>query len=208
MDRTLVRVDTATLYTRWQRARGRATWRDAARVAWWLAQYGLGVIDAPKIARRVAQGYAGKQEAWMISHCEEWFADAVLEHVCDAGREAVERHRAEGDVVAIVTSATPYAARPLARELGIDHVLSTELRSEAGVLTGELVEPMCYGPWKIDHSLRLARREGFDLADATFYTDSITDLPLLEAVARPVCVNPDARLARLAKRRRWRVEHW
>lgn len=208
MDRTLVRVDTATLYTRWQRRRGQATWRDAARVAWWLLQYGFGVIDAPKIARRVARGYAGKEEAWMIAHCERWFSECVLEHVCDAGRAAVERHREAGDVVAIVTSATPYAARPLARELGIEHVLSTELASEAGVLTGELVEPMCYGPWKIDHSRRLADRAGFSLADAVFYSDSITDLPLLEAVGTPIAVNPDARLARLAKRRRWRVEHW
>ena len=144
----------------------------------------------------------------MISHCNEWFGESVLPHVCDAGRAAVEHHRAAGDVVAIVTSATPYAARPLAKELGIEHVLCTELEVVEGRFTGEIVEPMCYGAGKIERARELAKREGFSLSDATFYSDSITDLPLLEAVRRPVCVNPDSRLRRVARRRHWRVEHW
>jgi phosphoserine phosphatase len=54
----------------------------------------------------------------------------------------------------------------------------------------------------------LSERHDFSLVDATFYSDSITDLPLLERVSHPVAVNPDARLRRIAERRGWRIERW
>jgi HAD superfamily hydrolase (TIGR01490 family) len=209
MDRTLIRGDSATLYTRYRRDIGEASWRDTVRVAWWLLQYTFGVIDAPRVAEQVLQKFRGKKESWMIETCEQWFIDYVLPEVREAGRAAVRRHRDQGELVAIVTSATPYAARPLARELGIEHVVCTELEvDDSGCFTGNVRQPMCYGPGKIDHALSIAEREGFDLDDAIFYSDSITDLPLLERVKTPVAVNPDTRLKRIAVRRGWQIERW
>ncbi|HMJ12429.1 MAG TPA: HAD family hydrolase [Polyangiaceae bacterium] len=209
MDRTLIRKDTATLYTRYRRDIGEASWRDTVRVAYWLLQYTLGVIDAERVAAQALRSFTGKAESWMVSTCEEWFQGYVLPHVCEKGREAVARHRERGDIVAIVTSATPYAARPLARELGIDHVVCTELEvDDAGCFTGQVRRPMCYGPGKIELSQRIAQTLGFSLEEATFYSDSITDLPLLERVKSPIVVNPDARLRRIAQRRRWPIEIW
>ncbi len=209
MDRTLIRKDSATLYTRYQRDVGEVGLWDVVRVGWWLLQYTFGVIDAPRVAQKVLSGYRGRDEKSMIESCDVWFRDYVLPHVCDLGREAVRRHQDAGDVVAIVTSATPYAAEPLARELGIEHVVCTRLEVDAeGLFTGRLVQPMCYGPGKIELAQRMAEQEGFELGAATFYSDSITDLPLLERVERPVTVNPDARLRRLARRRGWPIERW
>ena len=209
MDRTLIRKDTATLYTRYQRDVGEAGLSDVLQVGWWLLQYTFGVIDAPRVAQKVLAGYRGRDEKSMIASCDVWFADYVLPHVCDAGREAVRRHQDAGDVVAIVTSATPYAAEPLARELGIEHVVCTRLEVDAeGLFTGRLVQPMCYGPGKIERTQRIAESEGFELGAATFYSDSITDLPLLERVKTPIAVNPDARLRRIARRRSWPIERW
>jgi HAD superfamily hydrolase (TIGR01490 family) len=208
MDRTLVRIDTATLYVRYQRDSGQATWRDAARVAWWMLKYTLGVIDAPKVAERALQSFRGKEETWMIETCEQWFVDYVLEHVAEHGRRAVERHRNAGDVTAIVTGATPYAARPLARELGIDHVVCTILEVTEGRFTGQVVPPMSYGAGKVALAERLAKEQGFALDEAVFYSDSITDLPLLERVGTPIIVNPDSRLRRIARRRGWPIERW
>lgn len=208
MDRTLVRRDTATLYVRYQRDTGLATWRDTTRVAWWMLQYTFGVIDAQRVAVKALESFRGREESWMIETCDQWFIDYVLEHVCARGREAVHRHREEGDVLAIVTGATPYAARPLARELGIDHVICTELEVIDGCFTGRVVQPIGYGEGKVALTEKLAGTLGFDLAASTFYSDSITDLPLLERVAAPVIVNPDARLRRVAEKRRWPVEQW
>lgn len=208
LDRTLVRKDTATLYTRYLHDRGEATWRDTARVAWWMFGYTLGMIDAERVARRALASYRGKDEQTLRDSCEQWFAEYVVPHVSDAGRETVERHRRLGEVIVIVTGATRYAAEPLARSLGIRHVVCTELEVDAaGRLTGELSE-LCYGPSKVRLAERVAARENFALGEAAFYTDSITDRPLLECVADPVVVNPDARLRRLARQRHWRIEKW
>jgi HAD superfamily hydrolase (TIGR01490 family) len=208
MDRTLVRIDTATLYVRYQRDVGDATWRDASRVAWWMFQYTLGIIDAESVAKQAMESFKGKEEVWLRDTCKIWFKDYVLEHVAEAGRSAVRKHTEDGDLVAIVTGATPYAALPLAEELGIPHVVATHLEVENGRFTGDVEKPMSYGKGKVVRAERLAAEQGFSLGDATFYSDSITDLPLLERVKTPVIVNPDRRLRRIANQRGWRVETW
>lgn len=209
MDRTLVRCDTASLYVRYQRAVGEATAWQQARAAWWLLQYTFGVIDAEGIAEQALADFRGREERWMAHACRDWYRRYVRPHVAAAGREAVARHRARGDFVAIVTGATRYAAEPLAEELGIDHVVCTRLDvSSAGRFTGRVIKPLCFGPGKITLARAITDARGLRLEDATFYSDSITDLPLLEAVAEPVVVNPDARLARIARARRWPIERW
>jgi HAD superfamily hydrolase (TIGR01490 family) len=209
LDRTLVRKETASLYVRYQREIGEATWRDAVRVSYWVAQYTLGVIDAPDVAARVMRSFAGMSETVLAARCDDWFHRFVERHICDGGRAAVALHRARGEHLAIVTGASPYVSRPVARTLGIDHVVSSELEVGAdGCFTGRLVDPLCYGEGKIVRASRLAEELGFDLRASTFYSDSFTDMPLLAYVAEPVVVNPDPRLAREARRRGWRVETW
>lgn len=208
MDRTLVRVETASLYVRFQREIGEATLKDSVEVAWWVLQYTFGVLDAPKVAGRVIAQLAGKSEREMEERCEDFVRRYVAHHVPPAAREAIARHERRGDLLAIVTGASPYVARPVARLTGIPHVVSSELEVEDGRFTGKPSDPLCYAEGKIVRTTRLAEEHGFSLADATFYSDSFTDLPLLAAVGEPIVVNPDPRLAREAKRRGWRVERW
>ena len=209
MDRTLVRRETASLYVRYQREIGEASLLDLARVTYWVAQYTLGVIVVESVARRSLAALAGTPEQRLIDRCDDWFGRYVLPHVTDAGRHAVAYHRARGDVVAIVTGATSYAARPLARLLGIEHVVASELeRDEDRNFTGRPEQPLCFGAGKITRAGALAKQLGFDLEKAVFYSDSYTDLPLLAHVAEPVVVNPDARLRRHALREGWRIERW
>jgi HAD superfamily hydrolase (TIGR01490 family) len=209
MDRTLVRKETASLYVRYQRERGEATIRDSARVLWWVTQYTFGVIDAPDVAARALRQLEGMHETVLAARCDDLFRRRIEVHVADRGRVAVEAHRSRGDVLAIVTGASPYLARPLARRLRIEHVVSSELELDASSrFTGRVVDPLCYGMGKVLRAERLARLVGFRLEDASFYTDSLTDLPLLDRVREPVVVNPDPRLARVARKRGWRVERW
>lgn len=209
MDRTLVRVETATLYVRHQRRRGEATWRDMVKLAWWVMQYNVGVLDASRVAENALVKVRGMPETVLAARCDDWFHQEVERHVTDAGREAVRRHREAGDVCAIVTAASPYGARPLASLLGIEHVVSTVLEvDERGHFTGRAERPLCIGEGKLERATRLLTALGLAVEDATFYTDSIQDLPLVERVRDPVCVNPDPRLRRLARKRGYRIESW
>ncbi len=209
MDRTLVRRETATLYVNYMRRRGEAGLRDLARVTFWVAQYTLGVIDAPAVARQAARELEGLPESTMQARCEDLFFRDVERYVSEVGRRRVIEHRARGDLLAIVTGATPYVVRPLGRRLGIEEIVSSVLEVTGdGRFTGRFVEPLCYGEGKLARARELAVRRGFRLEEATFYSDSLTDLPLLEAAGEPVAVNPDLRLARVAKKRGWRIERW
>lgn len=208
LDRTLVRKETATLYVRWEREHGEAGLGDLAKTLFWVAKYTLGILDAETVAAKVAWELRGKPEQAMIDKCEAWCARDVLPLVGDGAKAAVRAHQEAGDLVAIVTGASPYVAGPVARHLGIEHVLSSELEVEDGVFTGRFVDPLCYGRGKITRVARLAETLGFDPREAIFYTDSVTDLPLLEAVGERVCVNPDGRLRREAMRRGWPVVRW
>jgi HAD superfamily hydrolase (TIGR01490 family) len=209
MDRTLVRRETASLYVRYQREHGRAGWRDTAQVAFWVAQYTLGIIDAPSVAVRALRQLEGTAETVLSARCDDWFRLLVERHITDKGRIAIETHRERGDLLAIVTSASQYTARPLARLLRIEHLVASELEVDSsGRFTGKPVFPLCYGEGKVDRAARFAEIQGFQLEDSTFYSDSFTDLPLLERVRAPVVVNPDSRLARVARKRGWPIEIW
>ena len=76
---------------------------------------------------------------------------------------------------------------------------------EGGVFTGRVVQPICFGEGKIYWLQQLIEHHGLDLAKSYFYTDSITDLPLLDLVGHPVATNPDPLLYRTAVKRRWPV---
>ena len=112
--------------------------------------------------------------------------------------------------MAIVTGATPYVrvAKSSRASLRIDHVVATHLEVEVGRFTGRIHQPMSYGAGKVVLAEKLAAEQGFDLGEATFYSDSITDLPLLERVKTPIVVNPDRRLRRIALRRGWEIQVW
>lgn len=209
MDRTLLEKETASLYVRYQRQIGEATTLDLLRTLGWVAQYTIGTLDMQRVAQKALRTLAGVPEIVVAARCDDWFRRSVEKYVTDGGRRAVRDHLGRGDVCAIVTGASAYASRPLARLLRIPHVVSTVFEvGEDALFTGRPVLPLCFGEGKLARATVLASELGLSLDDAVFYTDSISDLPLLERVGEPVAVNPDSRLLRVARRRGWRIEQW
>ena len=117
-------------------------------------------------------------------------------------------HRAEGRLVVIVSASPDEIVRPLAEYLGADEALATRAKLEAdGRYSGEL-ELYCYGHAKVGAIEELAAARDIDLARSWAYSDSVTDLPMLEAVGHPVVVNPDRPLLRVAREREWEVRRF
>jgi HAD superfamily hydrolase (TIGR01490 family) len=208
MDRTLIDTHTAKLYVRYQRDLGEIGVLETLRTSYWLLQYTIGVIKAEEVALHVLEGYRGKTDAWLTDRCQRWFQSHVREHISNVGRARVRDHLQAGHAVAIATSAVRQIAEPLARELSIPHLVCSELEVRDGELTGSFNRPLCYAAGKLERAKALVRSLDARLEDTAFYTDSITDLPLLEAVGHPIVVNPDARLRRAARQRGWIIEDW
>jgi HAD superfamily hydrolase (TIGR01490 family) len=122
--------------------------------------------------------------------------------------ELIEQHHNEGRKTVIISSSPIETVEPLGEYLGVDAVIATRARLDAdGRYTGDL-EFYAYGPHKADAIREMAVTEGIDLVRSYAYSDSITDLPMLELVGNPVVVNPDRDLLRVARDREWEVREF
>jgi HAD superfamily hydrolase (TIGR01490 family) len=122
--------------------------------------------------------------------------------------ELIDEHHREGRKTVIISSSPIETVEPIGEHLGVDDVIATRARLDAqGRYTGDL-EFYAYGPYKADAIREMAVAQGIDLARSYAYSDSITDLPMLELVGNPVVVNPDRELARIAREREWEVRYF
>ena len=117
----------------------------------------------------------------------------------------IDEHMREGRRVFIVSASPEEVVRPLARYIGVNEIIATKARIDAdGKYTGE-VEVYAYGKQKADAVRKIADAEGISLADSYAYSDSMTDLPLLELVGHPHAVNPERELKGIAEERAWPI---
>lgn len=210
VDLTLLRVSSGSQWISYLRRRGEVGIGMMLKAAFWTMQYKLAFLDMETVGRRLIADIEGDTEADMLQKCEAFWAHHILPHVAPDGRSTVAWHKSQGHVPVLLTSATQYVAEPLARELGIDHVLCTRLivDPDRGVFTGAAEHPMCYGDGKVVYAERFAQQVGCDLTGSYFYTDSYSDLPMLLRVGKPRVINPDTRLQRHAKKHGWPIARW
>jgi putative phosphoserine phosphatase/1-acylglycerol-3-phosphate O-acyltransferase len=117
----------------------------------------------------------------------------------------VKAHQRRGHTVAIATSATRFQVAPLARELGVEHVLCTELEVNAGVLTGRVDGRTLWGPGKSAAVRAFATEYDVDLSSSYAYANGDEDVPFLRSVGHPCAVNPQPALAQAAAEEGWPV---
>ncbi len=148
--------------------------------------------------------------------CRGWPADRVSEivarhldqiilpHVYAEAHRLIAGHRDSGQDVIIVSSSGQEMVGPIGAWLGASEIIATRMAVADGCYTGEM-EFWAYGEAKARKVRELAARRGYWLPDCYAYSDSVTDLPLLEAVGHPHAVNPDRALRKIARERCWPV---
>jgi HAD superfamily hydrolase (TIGR01490 family) len=134
----------------------------------------------------------------------ETLHDIVTPLVFAEAADLIAAHKLCGRDVVVVSASGEEIVAPIARALGATHAMATRMVTEDGKYTGE-VAFYCYGEGKVQAIRELAAREGYPLEHCYAYSDSITDLPMLEAVGHPSVVNPDRGLRREASERGWPV---
>jgi HAD superfamily hydrolase (TIGR01490 family) len=148
---------------------------------------------------------AGRPVDQLRQLAEEIFDELMAERIW-AGTHALARmHLDAGQRVWLVTAAPVEVGLVIAQRLGLTGAMGTVAEIADGAYTGRLVGGMMHGPAKAAAIADLAAKEGLDLARCAAYSDSINDVPMLSAVGRPVAVNPDSALRRVARERGWEV---
>lgn len=207
MDGTVLARSTIAMYVSQLERQGLVRTGDELRLLTWSLLYRLGRLRAEQAFGWMAERLAGREERELFEEGERWYAESFASHIYEEAQLLMAEHTAQGHRLALLTASSPYIALPLARQLGIatGDVLCSRFCVEDGLLTGKLVEPLCFGQGKVLHAREHAARHGFDLSRSFFYTDSVSDLAMLEEVGRPRVVNPDRLLRRKAKRSGWPV---
>jgi putative phosphoserine phosphatase / 1-acylglycerol-3-phosphate O-acyltransferase len=199
VDRTLIAGFSAAAFVREQLLSGRVWPSELAEMTLGALAFALGRRGFSGFVTSATASYRGMRESTLVEIGERIFAKQLAKLVYPEARALVRTHRDRGHTVAIVSSALRYQVEPLARDLDIEHVLCTRLEVDDGVFTGRVGHPTCFGEGKAIAVRDLAERLGLDLAESWFYTDSYDDLPALAVVGRPRPLNPDDRLAAVAR---------
>lgn len=173
--------------------------------------YALGLVSAQEFCDFYVGTLAGRSAAEWGPLRDDWFRTEVEPRFPAAARRCVAQHLDAGDRVVLSTATNRFLSEPSARHLGIAELIATECEVAGdGRFTGRTLGTpnMREGKLQRLHDWLYAQRlalGALDAVDSTMYSDSINDLPLLEAVRHAVAVNPDKRLAAVARERRWPV---
>ncbi|MGH2760775.1 MAG: HAD-IB family hydrolase, partial [Actinomycetota bacterium] len=162
--------------------------------------------DRGEFLRRFYRRYADAPMEEIHELAREAFHELVLPNAFPDALRRVREHRRAGHRVVFLTGALDFTVAPL-NPLA-DIIAAARLRSSNGRYTGELEEVPYAGDARASYLRRLAKEVGADLSASYAYGDSLSDLPMLESVGHPVAVNPDPRLRRVARDRRWALERW
>jgi alcohol-forming fatty acyl-CoA reductase len=163
--------------------------------------------DRGDFLRSFYRRYDGAPLDLLRADALEMFHHLLLAKSFPAGFARVRAHRALGHRTVLITGALDFVVEPLAPLF--DEVVCARLGQDAeGRLTGRLDQLPPTGEARALVLADYAASQGLDLGEAVAYADSASDLPLLECVGFPVAVNPEARLAAIARRRGWHVEQW
>jgi HAD superfamily hydrolase (TIGR01490 family) len=166
---------------------------------------GADEVKMERMRREAAKMTEGWEQDRVRQVVTEVLEEVISPLIYSEALERIHDHRAAGRLVCIVSSSPQEIVEPMARMLKIDHCIATRPRVVDGRYTGEL-DFYAYGPHKAAAIQALGEELGLDLGGSYAYSDSATDLPMLELVGNPVAVNPDKALRRIAIEREWTIE--
>lgn len=209
LDRTVLDVNSGELWMRAELRLGFISRGQALRASIYLVGYHLGLLDVSSFVRAAIGTLNGERESVIRERTRVFFEAEIRARIRPGARLVLEKHRAAGDRLVLLTTSSNYLSELVSAELGLDDYLCNRfvVRGD-GTFTGAPREPLCYGPGKVEIAQAFALEHGGLLSDSTFYSDSMSDRPMLEAVGHPIVVHPDPRLRQLARRRRWPIVDW
>ncbi len=207
LDKTVIATASVIAFSRPFYREGLLTRRILARGLWsqvMFLRFGAGAQALERMRQRLLRVTEGWEQERVRRVVTDTLVQVVAPIVYREALDLIAQHKEAGRRVYIVSAAPEEIVEPLSHYLGADGAIGTQAAVSAGRYTGQLLS-YSYGPSKAEHIRQIAERDGIDLSDSWAYSDSATDLPMLEAVGHPVVVNPDRALRRIARMRDWPV---
>lgn len=207
LDKTIIAKSSAFVFSRAFFQEGLINRRAVLKSTYAQFMYLLAGADAEQMERmraHITAQCAGWEIAQVTAIVEETLHDVVDPLVYAEANELIAAHRKRGEDIVVVSASGAEVVQPIAKMMGATHIVATRMVAHDGRYTGD-VEFYCAGENKALAARQLAQQQGYDLQRCHAYSDSISDLPLLESVGHPTAVNPDRALRREAAVRGWPV---
>ncbi len=207
LDHTLIPFDSSLSWIRFLIAEGELAPGFDERYLEHCRRYVDGELDAASLHRFALGTLAGRSVETTLD-LQARFAQTVGTSLPVPARQLVRRHRAAGELCCIVTATTRVVAAPFAEAFGVEHLLASEAEVRGARFTGAVRGALCHAAAKVDRITAWLAERGLrwnQLAHSSFYSDSASDLPLLERVTEAVAVRPDPALRAAARSRQWRI---
>ncbi|MDO4666121.1 MAG: HAD-IB family hydrolase [Actinomycetaceae bacterium] len=208
VDETLIRGSSSFILARALWRRGIITLADlayGANATWQYIVFGENRRHIDKLVARALQCMAGHSEEELIGIGEEIYENFFASRLYPQAKSLLDEHRAAGHEVWLISATPSQITHLLARRLGADGGVGTEVTLRDGRFTAELASPLMHGPGKVSAMRGIARKRGIDLGASYAYSDSVNDLPMLRAVGHPNAINPDPKLRLVALAAGWRI---
>jgi HAD superfamily hydrolase (TIGR01490 family) len=207
LDKTIIAGSSTLAFSGPMRARGMISRQALLRSGYaqlMLMRSGADAEFMDRMREQISALCTGWDAAEVRALIEEFLPTILMPMIYAEAAELIEEHRARDHHVAVVSASGEEMVAPIAAALGAEHSVATRMVVADGRYTGE-IGFYCYGEGKATAARRLADEHGYRLEDSFAYSDSITDLPLLEVVGHPHAVNPDRALREVAEQRGWPV---
>jgi HAD superfamily hydrolase (TIGR01490 family) len=207
LDRTLIKRSSVLALAGTFRRRGLISRLDLVKSAFWQVLFVLRGASAERVrsaaedGMKILNGFSVEEMQHLVGDAMETVLRPL---VYEEPLRLVERHRARGERVYIVSATLQEIVQHIADDLGFDGAIGSTCEIVDGKYTGRTLRA-AHGVGKANALRELAAAEGLDLAESTAYSDSYSDVPFLEAVGHPVAANPDRKLRRIAAERGWPV---
>ena len=171
-------------------------------------EFRLRIRDQLKIIDAMVGWVKGIPEKSIDNLCTEVFNEVLFPSVYNDAISEIALHKAKNAKVVILSSALTAICRQMAEHLNIDDIICSGLEVKDGYMTGRPLGHLCFGEEKAVRIKSYCEIFKFSPSEAWYYGDSISDIHALSLVGNPVCVNPDKKLKKTAKRRGWKIVSW
>jgi len=204
MDKTILSKNSGQLYYKYYYKKGEIGFMDFLKLLPIPILFAFGMLKLEYISRVLSDKYIGLTESEIYKKTQKWFDDFGHKFIREDLVEEIKKHRKNNAEIVLISASPRNLCYPLYDYLDMDELISTDLIIENDIFKG-IQGKNVYGNVKVERAKEFLSGKNMKFEDIYFYSDSISDLPLLEAVGNPICVNPDKKLMKVAINKNWKI---
>ncbi len=208
LDRTITGAISGNVLAREAYKKGLMSLSDIKHAIWLLILYKISLRDPVKIINEMAAWVKNVPEVLFNQLSAEISKNILIPAVYTEAIKEINMHKENGAKTVILSTTPVSIGREMAKVLGMDDIICSELEVENGLFTGRSIGPLCYGEEKAIRMKKYCESRKCNPEDSWYYGDSIADFPALSLTGTPVCINPDKKLLKRARQKGWKIYFW